>query len=124
MHDRRQHERVSLFSTAVTTVLKEDSGIAPLDGFVLDISFGGARICATRSVEIGNETETVLKFINAKGELLQETVRGWVIWKSEKKPYYVFGVEFTGLNQKDQPGLLSYLEAQKSQKEELNLKDS
>lgn len=120
MANKRKDERIVITSTATITVLTDDSVMAPFDGTVISISPGGVGLCAQTPVKRDSKMEVVLKFIDIEGKQRKETAQGRVVWQNEIPPYCVFGVEFTGLNGQDHPGLLGYLQ---SKTEQLNLKE-
>lgn len=121
MRNRRRHERVAITSTAIITVLKDNSVMAPFDGLIMNISFGGIGICATQAVELCTDIEAVIKFVNVDGKIRQETIQGQVIWQAEMPPFYVFGVQFNGLNVRDHSRLLDYLETQERKNGKIRL---
>ena len=113
--NRRRYERVAITSTALITVLRDGSVMAPFGGLIMNISFGGVGICAMHAVELCTDIEVALKFVDIDGEMRQETIQGQVAWQTEMPPFYVFGVQFNGLNVRDHSKLMRYLEAQKKE---------
>ena len=119
MQNRRRHKRIKIDSTAIITVLKEDSVLTPFLGFVIQISYGGIGICATQPAEVNNEIELGLTLIDIEGKKRHETIQGRIVWQKKAPSFYIFGVQFTSLNKKDHPKLVSYLEAEKKEGEKI-----
>ena len=113
---RRRDPRSPITSAVLLRILEGKTSENPFNGLVMNISKGGAEFGALEPVKKGEELEAVLFFLDKKtGRVQEETVRATAIWETHLPPFFLFGVKFSGMNEKDHPGLLSHL---KSQEEE------
>ncbi len=121
MRQPRRYLRTMITGSACISVVRKGLITKSFEGVVISVGFGGFGVRALLPVDIHSEVEAVLSFVDIDGKTRYETVQGKVVWDAEKPPHFLFGIQYLGLNKKDHPGLLSYLEAQKKEYERLIL---
>ena len=109
MVQRRQYERIVITSTASVEILSGESAGHSFDASVINISQGGLGLCAQRSAKTETKVEIDLNFIDTEGIQCRERVEGFIIWEKKMGPYFVIGVEFSGLDEQNHPGLMRSL---------------
>ena len=113
---KRKDPRSPFTSAVLIRILKGKDSESPFNGLVMNVSKGGAEFGALQPVKKGEEIEAVLFFLDKKVDSVQEeTVRATAIWETKLYPFYIFGVKFSGINKKDHPGLIRYLNSREEE---------
>jgi c-di-GMP-binding flagellar brake protein YcgR len=79
----------------------------PVEGYALDISYGGMAVNLDYAVQ--GKIEVIVQFPDEAGRKTQETVLAHVVWCKSYGPFYRTGIEFDNLNERDHPQLLTYI---------------
>lgn len=105
----RRHKRHPIFGTAVISA--DSIGSLPLETVIAiaNISQSGLGLYSYTSLEKGTTVTIKISFRSTRGRLLQDTVRGDVIWSTKEGNLYFTGIAFNGeLNPQDQPFLYEH----------------
>jgi hypothetical protein len=102
----QKHKRVRLIGPAE---VKCSPGDPPLKAYVLNISYGGLAIQSKEALK--GRVEVTIFFADGNGGRIGETARGRVIWCKSSDAFYTAGIEFEGLNPKDNTLTLRVIQA-------------
>ena len=103
--DDKKKKRVPIISEAV---IMADSKGPLIEGYLINISYGGAGIYAKEPLD--GRVQMAISLIDSSGKKVVEAVWGRVTWKKSIGLMYALGISFEGLNPKSHTMLLSFLE--------------
>ena len=124
MRQRRRYKRTKIQSMAIITVVGNGSVLGPFEGLIWSIGFGGVGVRSRQAVGINSQVEAILTLTDSSGNIRREAVQGTVIWEAHRSSYFIFGMQFDGINRDDHPVLINFLEAQKREFENLHIHEA
>jgi len=92
----QKYKRARFIGTVAVRLNPSDP---PLKAYALDISYGGMAIQSEGALK--GQIEATIFFADGMGGKVGETVQGRVIWCKPFDLFYRSGIEFNGLNPKD-----------------------
>lgn len=105
-----QHRVEFLEMNLTATVVSEIGGsVDSFDGEIVSMSPGSLGLRTNRSIHPDSPLQVTLTFTDPKGERHSESVRGWLVWLDEAPPFYLLGIIFPEINERENPNLVKYL---------------
>jgi hypothetical protein len=97
-------------NTTATLLMEEREGCTdPLNAQIVSISPGSMALRVNRSIPSDSRMQVTLTFIAPEGERHQESVQGWLVWQEAAPPFWLLGVIFPEINERENPILIGYL---------------
>jgi len=106
MKGTQKHKRVHLIGPAEVRCNRSDP---PLKAYVINISYGGLAIQLKEALK--GRVEVTIYFADGNGGRIGETAWGHVMWCKASDSFYSVGIEFEGLNPKDNMLTLRVIQA-------------
>ncbi len=109
MKDKRENNRLDILGHVE---MKSSPSDRPLDALIGDVSYSGIRVYVKEHLS-GRVEISRCHFVDALGGVeaeITETVYGQVMWIKQKGKWYSVGIKFDGLNSKDHPATLAFLD--------------
>ncbi len=101
----RTHNRYPLFARA-QIVVKNETNPVEIKTEVSSIAVSGLGVYSAEPIELGSEVSINIEFLSGKGEMMNDTIEGKVVWVSITDDIYFLGIFFDeDLNKDKQPNL-------------------
>ncbi len=113
MSEPYRTQSIEMDST-VTLFREQGGGIDSFEGQIVSVSPGSMGLRANKPVSPDHRMQLMLTFIDREGGRSRESVQGWVVWQDERPPFYLLGVIFPEINERENPKLTSYLSEESS----------
>lgn len=109
MKEKRRFPRYGIASVAEISFPDSEDAF---DAFVSSISRGGIGVYAQQKMEIGQDLNVKISFLQTNGnEEISEIIPGRVVWVKEFHGNFVIGIAFATMDSLKHSKILSYIEA-------------
>jgi hypothetical protein len=102
-------QSIEMDTTATLLMEERGGGIDPLEAEIVSISPGSMGLRVNRSIPLDSRVQVTLTFIAPEGERHQESVHGWIVWEEDTPTFWLLGVIFPEINERENPILIGYL---------------